>query len=363
MTKCVEDLLAELIAFPTQQASDSGAPGGDERALCDHLAPMLRARGADEVVVGDAARTDGSPGAYVFARWGTPRRVINAHVDTVPANSGWTTPPWTPRITDDRVWGLGAADTKGAIAATLVALETATPHDTGVLFSGDEEAGSKVLEAFLASPHAHGIREVIVCEPTRRRAGIAHRGVIAQRATASGPGGHSSKADHQPKPLARLARLAVLLDELGERRLGDGPAGMTGTCLNLAALHGGVAFNVIAARATLEWSLRPYPGFDRAAWDRDIAAAIAQLDLPIELVTPLDHPPFACAALAERLRPHVTEVGGLDYWTEAALYAEHGIDAIVVGPGDIAQAHAADEWVARDDLAWAVALYASLLSD
>ncbi len=356
----VADLLTELIAFPTQQAGpDRGA--GDERALCEHLAPLLRAAGADEVIVELAKRSDGQPGAYVFARWGTPRRLINVHIDTVPANAGWSRDPWTPYITGGRLYGLGSADTKGAIAATLVALEATRPHDFGVLFSGDEEAGSGVIRAFLAGPHAAAIREVIVCEPTARTAGVAHRGVLGQRARLTGPGGHSSKADHLPKPLARLARLAVALDDAALRRLADGPPKMQGTCLNIAALHGGVAFNVISARAELEWSLRPYPGFDRAGWDREVAQLAAALDPQIAIETTIDHVPFSCDALADQVRRFVRSVGTLDFWTEAALWAAHGKDAIVIGPGDIAQAHAADEYVPLEDLDWAVDLFRSLL--
>jgi len=195
------ELLSELVAFPTHQAGPDGK-GGDERKLCEHLTPMLRARGADEVIVGDATRTDGSPGAYIFARWGVPTRVINAHVDTVPANAGWSRDPWSPHISGGKLYGLGSADTKGAIAATLVAIDAlgTKPVDVGVLFSGDEEHGSHVMHEFLASPHANGIREVIVCEPTARTAGIAHRGVVAQAAAYEGDGGHSSKATSKPNP-------------------------------------------------------------------------------------------------------------------------------------------------------------------
>ena len=357
----VAKLLAELVAFPTQQAGPDRGPG-DERALCDHLAPLLRARGADDVTVGAAPRTDGSPGAYVFARWGTPKRVINAHVDTVPANAGWSRDPWTPHVADGRLYGLGSADTKGAIAATLIALETASPRDLGVLFSGDEEAGSRVMHAFLASPHAAPIKEVIVCEPTARTAGVAHRGVLAQRAELRGPGGHSSKADHLPKPIAQLARLAAALDDAGKRRLADGPPNMTGTCLNIAALHGGVAFNVIPARGELEWSIRPYPAFDRASWDREVAALALAIDPGITVTTTIDHAPFGCASrLADLVRPFVHTIGPLDFWTEAAMWSEHGADAIVIGPGDIGRAHAADEWVSLDDLDWAVGLFRALV--
>jgi acetylornithine deacetylase len=375
----VADILAELVAIPTHQAGPDGK-AGNERKLCDHLAPLLRERGADEVVVADATRTDGSPGAYVFARWGTPHRIINAHIDTVPANAGWSRDPWQPHSEGGKLYGLGSADTKGAIAATLVALDAQKPTNAGVLFSGDEEHGSHVMHAFLESPHAKAIKEAIVCEPTARVAGIAHRGVIGQIATVEGEGGHSSKADFMPKPIAKLARLAVKIEALGRKRLHDGPPGMTGLCMNIAAIHGGVAFNVIPQRGALEWSLRPYPGFDRAMWDGDVAAAITDIEAEdwetrgrpssdsyaprdlIALTSPVDHAPFACDKLAGAVRPFVSKVGSLDFWTEAALYQAHGIDAIVVGPGDIGQAHAADEFVTLEDLDWAVDLYRSLLA-
>jgi len=356
----VADLLAELVSLPTQQSGpERGA--GDERALCEYVAPLLRAAGADEVVVEAATRSDGSPGAYLFARWGTPVRLINVHIDTVPANAGWARDPWTPYIADGKLYGLGSADTKGAVAATLVALEATKPRDFGVLFSGDEEAGSGAIRAFLASPRLEAIREVIVCEPTARTAGVAHRGVLGGRATLIGPGGHSSKADFLPKPLAKLARMATALDDLGIRWLHHGPANMRGTCLNIAALSGGVAFNVIPGRAALEWSLRPFPGFDRAAWDGEVAAIAAAVDPGIKVETTIDHVPFACDALADEVRPFVRSVGALDFWTEAALWAAHGKDAIVIGPGDIAQAHAANEFVPLEDLDWAVGLFRALM--
>src|SRR3569832_1091016 len=143
----VSELLAELVAFPTQQAGGEGG-AGDERKLCEHLAPKLRALGADDVIVESSPRSDGSAGAFVFARWGTPRRLINAHVDTVPANAGWTRSPWQPALAHGKLNGLGTCDTKAAITTTLVAHKTKQPHDLGVLFSGDEEAGSAVMHAF-----------------------------------------------------------------------------------------------------------------------------------------------------------------------------------------------------------------------
>ena len=185
--------------------------------------------------------------------------------------------------------------------------------------------------------------------------------MLAQQATLLGPGGHSSKADFLPKPLAQLARFATALDDAGMHRLHDGPRGMTGTCLNIAALRGGVAFNVIPGRAELEWSIRPYPGFNYDGWRQELAAIMRRIDPAISIVTTIDHGPFACDELAGLVKPFAQRIGPLDFWTEAALWAAAGKHAIVIGPGDIARAHAADEYVELEDLEWAVELFTSLL--
>lgn len=357
-------LLAELVAFPTQQAN-AERPAGDELALCRHLAPRLERAGAT-VHLEQTRRGSGEPGAYLLATWGTPRLLLNAHIDTVPANSGWTRDPWRPTEDGGRLYGLGAADTKGAIAAAVLAVERVRPCDIGLLFSGDEEHGTACVTEFLASPHAEQVEYALVCEPTGRAAGLAHRGVVASRATLRGQGGHSSKADHLPRPVPVLARLAVALDERGQARRHDGPADMQGLCLNVAGLTGGVAFNVVPSRAELLWSLRPWPGFDEAAWHAEIAALAHGIDPQIQIEHLIEHGPFRCAApepLRRLIGGHVTGFGPLDFWTEAALYAARGIHAVVVGPGDIAQAHTADEWVALADLEWAVDLFCHALSN
>jgi acetylornithine deacetylase len=360
------DLLCDLIAIPTQQAGASGT-GGDERALCEFLAPKLRSMGADEVSITDAPRKSGGPGAYIFARWGTPRTVLNAHIDTVPANTGWRSDPWTPIRTADTVTGLGSCDTKGAIAAgicAIAAMPSTARRDMGLLFSGDEEHGTASVDAFLQSPARSDVSRVIVCEPTGRKAGIAHRGVLAYRAKFQGEGGHSSKADHLSKPVAAMARLATLLDDYAVAQAHVGPAGMTGLCVNIAQLIGGVAFNVIPTDATLMFSLRPAPGFDIAQWRSRLAQMAASVDPRIVIEQAVDHAPFASlqpAAMSSWAAPHVLAVTSLDFWTEAALYASAGIDAVVIGPGDIAQAHTANEWVAIADLHWAVATFTAML--
>src|SRR5581483_276545 len=139
-------LLAQLIA------ADTHNPGGDERALAARLAEELAARGPDAVDVVEVPREEaGASGAYVIARWGEPRVLYNAHLDTVPPNAGWTGDPFAARVSGERVVGLGACDTKAAIAALLGALDDARPRDAAILFSGDEERRSTCMRAFLAS--------------------------------------------------------------------------------------------------------------------------------------------------------------------------------------------------------------------
>lgn len=340
-------LLAELVRVPTF------APSGRERTLAELLARELGRRGADEVVLLDLPRDGGPDGASVFARWGTPTLLLNAHLDTVPPNSGWSADPLVLRTIGDRLVGLGAADTKGAIAAILGALDEVRPRDVGVLFSGDEEHGGDCMRQFLASAHARPVRRAVVCEPTGNRIGTRHRGILSLEATVEGEGGHSSLADTRPAPLVELARAAVAVHAWGVARREEGPPEFRGFCVNVARLDGGVAFNVVPDRAVLSVSLRPPPGADVAAVVRSIEAAIREACPSAKVRWLLENAPFQTRNLPEFLpflgaRPDAPL--DLAFWTEAALLSAAGIDALVCGPGDIAQAHAPDEYVTRAQL-------------
>jgi len=351
-------LLRELIQHRTDN------PGGDEPSICRTLSRALQERGADEVEIVEVPR-DAGPGAYVLARWGEPHTIINAHVDTVPANSGWTVNPWEGVIAEDRVIGLGAADTKGAIASTLVALDSARPKNLGVLFSGDEERTGTCIRHFLdKNPWAKLIKRAIVCEPTGRTVGVRHRGCVALSAEVEGRGGHSSGADHMPRPIVTMAKVAVSLEALGTRWLDRGPADMKGLCLNVASIEGGVAFNVVPQRAELTFSVRPAPGFDLNAFEAELGEIARAAGEGIKTRTVLALSPFETkdidpfrGLLGSFPRAEAT----LPFWTEAAVFSKEGIDAVVIGPGDISQAHAPDEFVLKSDLDWAVELFSQVI--
>jgi acetylornithine deacetylase len=356
--------LAELVAFDTQN------PSGDERPMAEHLARALGELEARRVEPFSVGRHHA-----VYAAFGDrPRLLLNAHIDTVPANSGYSTPPHTLTARAGRLQGLGAADTKGAIAAILEALAArrrsggaGALDQLAVLFSGDEEHGATVARAFLASERARSLRRAIVCEPTGCRVGHRHRGIVSAVATASSPGGHSSRVDELPNPLAILARAAVALDDFGRARRSEGPPGFPGLCVNIAVIDGGKAFNVIPTEARLTLSARPGPGVDSLALLAELEGVTRRAGAPAELgwTVGLCNPSFQTRDLAGfgalLGRPLAAPVD-LAFWTEAALYAEAGIDAVVFGPGDIAQAHAADEYVTLAQLAEARDVFVAALT-
>ncbi len=327
---------------------------GDEKALARHLERALRRHRPDELLIVDVPRPSPvPPGACVFARWGQPRLLLNVHLDTVPPNAGWHADPFAPVVSNGRVTGLGSADTKGAIAAILSALHAQSPRNLAVLFSGDEERQGMCVESFLRSSHLRGVTQAIVCEPTRLQVGTRHRGVLALEVSIEATGGHSSKADTMRAPLAELARLAVAYDDWGRVQRTLGPPGFQGMCLNIARLDGGIAFNMVPARATLCLSVRCPPDADPRTVRQELEG-IARLAIPDATIkAPVDHAPFHTrdvAAFAPWLGEAVRQPVDLGFWTEAALLSAAGIDAVVFGPGDIAQAHAADEWVEIEQL-------------
>ena len=145
------DLLQQLIAIKTHQPGPDGV-GGAEKKLCEHLVPLILPHRPDEIAIVDAPRGAGGSGAYLFARWGTPDRVINAHIDTVPPNTGWSRDPWTPMTpfngTSDEMKAVGGYLRKHGVYAMIAnnSIHTNPP----LCITEDELAyGFEVLDAAL----------------------------------------------------------------------------------------------------------------------------------------------------------------------------------------------------------------------
>lgn len=285
---------------------------------------------------------------------GKPGVLFNVHLDTVPNGEGWRRDPRRLWIEDGRAYGRGACDIKGAAACLLTIAEQAPDH-MAILFTTDEEgAGGCCVRRFLEAGEGERFAQVIVAEPTGCRAVLGHRGYLSVRGRFEGVPGHSSEAramqDSAIHQLVRWAAAALALAE--RRRTGvDDP----GPCLNIGLARGGTKSNVIAGDAFVHWSARLAPGDPN---DEFLAAvqACAGDDARVTWEVPFTGSPLPAPgredtdAGAFARRHGMADGGVVDFWTEASIFSEFGLPALVLGPGAIAQAHAADEWVALDQL-------------
>jgi acetylornithine deacetylase len=290
---------------------------------------------------------------------GEPRRLFNVHLDTVPDSPNWTADPHRLRVTADRAIGLGACDIKGA-AACLLAAAADTEGDAAFLFSSDEEANDpRCIAAFLAADH--GFREAIIAEPTRAEAVLAHRGISSVLLRFRGRAGHASNADAADASAVHQAmrwgvRALDHAHDLEHERFG----GLTGLRFNIGRIEGGIKGNVIAPGCEIRFGFRPLPSQSIDALHaqfRGLAESSA-LDyygetfrgpsLPAGDTHEAEVRRLAGRDLADELGLPIGNA--VDFWTEASLFSAAGMTAIVYGPGDIAQAHAADEWVALEQL-------------
>ena len=333
-------------------------------ACVEFLRGALAAHDPDEIIVETVGRSRGkTDSGYVMARWGTPKVLLNVHIDTVPSGEGWTSDPLKMICENGRVTGLGSSDIKGAAACILGAMETIAPKDVAILFSGDEEHGSEVMPEVIARGHMGGAKTAIVCEPTCCEVGRRHRGMLAMNALFTGKGGHSSLSDVTERPLLQAARLATAWGEYNDAHMSFGQAPYQGLCLNVGDIENDGAYNVIPTRTKLWASMRPPPG-DNVAQRREDMLSIAK-DITPEAVmdTIVAFEPFASQD-PEAFKPVFgdTPIVDLPYWTEAAMLSEAGLNVVVYGPGDVEQAHKPNEYVSEAQLITAADAYGRALS-
>ena len=303
--------------------------------------------------------TDFGAGAVsLHAVRGRPRLLFNVHLDTVPDSPAWTADPHTLRVSAERVTGLGACDTKGA-AAALLAVANASEGDMALLFSTDEEANDpRCIAGFLGE--AHDYVAVIVAEPTQARAVLAHRGIQSVLLRFAGHAGHAA-GEQRPgdSALHQAVRWGAAALDFVDTQAHEHFGGLSGLRFNIGRLEGGIKANMIAPAAELRFGCRPLPSMD----PEQLLARFRTLvePPPRECVETFRGPalPAGVGAHADKRRLLAHELAGelgipvgdaVDFWTEAALFSAAGYTAFVYGPGDIAQAHSADEWVALEQL-------------
>lgn len=337
--------LSRLVSFDTcNPPRRIGAADG----VVEYVAGVLRGAGFGvEVTDLDQGRVN------VLATRGSAGVLVDCHLDTVPIGEGWSGDPFSLRVEHGRAIARGACDVKGAGACILAACE-ATRGDASVLFSTDEEAGTSHCVRTFVEGLDQEPELAIVSEPTGCRVVNRHRGILSAMLEFEGDGGHAS--------MALGSRRSALHDAVawGAAAL-DHPLARESR-FNIGVIEGGTKANVVADRARVTFGARPEGGVEPATLLETLLTLIPEgararastRFVAAGLSNEPDHPALRA------LGPRAGE--GVDFWTEAALFAQGGIPAVVFGPGDIAQAHAPDEFVTTDQLEQAALAYARLFA-
>ena len=351
----VLEQLKKLIAFDTQNpprslAADSPIFGW----ISDVLGPGFEI----EVIDHGLGRIS------MLAVRGKPSLLFNVHLDTVPVIEGSRFPALEMTLDKNRVYGRGSCDIKGA-AACLLEVAGTTDEPMALLFTTDEEGASGCcVSEFVSSAQSKAFKQVVVAEPTDCLAVMSHRGYLSVKGEFSGKSGHSSEPRAlQDNALHKLSSwVAAAVDKAREMdHEGRRP------CFNVGEVHGGVKSNVIADLANLHWSARLSPGDSNG----DFMDLMTSLDVSdsAQWQVPFSGPPLPTDGMgisqAEAfVEKHGIEAGpAVDFWTEASLFAQAGMPAIVLGPGNIAQAHVLDEWVSIEQLESALKIYTKLVKN
>ncbi len=358
----VEEILAELVAIDSTSTRTNVrvvthlAARAEALGLCARLFPYTDEQGVKKLQLVAVHPKD-------FEDGGEVELALVGHTDTVPFD-----PAWAEALTlterEGRLYGRGACDTKGFIAAALAALagidlgSLARPF--ALVLTADEEVGCLGAKR-LADAKPFRARAAVVGEPTSLRPMRAGKGYCLAEVTVRGREGHSAYPALGASAIMRAARLVTRIGAVAEELKGlaheafDPPH----TTLNVGLIRGGTAKNIIAGecRFTLEW--RPVPGQKPELVAELVRREVERLrerdaDFDCEVsVTRLDGgaETRADAPLVRALEELTgREAGTVAFGTEAPQLAELGADAVVFGPGDIRVAHRTGEFVPAAEL-------------
>jgi acetylornithine deacetylase len=370
-------MLRRLVETPSVSSTD---PDFDQsnRAVVDELGTWLEALGFTVEV---RPLPDAPHKANLVATLGrgSGGLALAGHTDTVPCDPElWTSEPLRLEERDDRVYGLGTCDMKGFFALAIEAVRELRAGDLArplvLLATADEECsmdGARVLAA-RGGPAA---RHVVVGEPTGLVPARMHKGMMVNAIRILGRSGHSSDPRLGASALDAMTEvqneLLAFRRELAERH--RHPAfEVAFPTMNLGCLHAGDNPNRICGHAELQIDLRILPGMDGAAIQQELVERLRPIGPRggVELeVVPMHPPvpPFETPASSEIVRAveRLTgaPAGAVAFGTEAPFFQDMGMDPVVLGPGDIDQAHQPDEYLALDRIDPTVRMLRSLVRE
>ena len=365
----LQKLVCELVAIESVNP-DLVATGSGESKIAAFVASWLATEGLAVQVVEPLPGRASVIGVLAGAGGGMSL-MLNAHMDTVGA--GGMKDPFTPVVREGRVYGRGAYDMKGSLAAIMIAAREAKKlklhGDLIVAAVADEEVASVGTAAVLKRVEADA---AIVTEPTEMRLCLAHKGFAWLEVETRGVAAHGSRADLGVDAVGHMGRILTGVLEL-DRRLRAGRGHLllgTGT-IHASLIEGGQELSTYPARCVVKLERRTIPGEDRASALREIEEVIAAarvadpaLEASAELL--MERPPSQLGAdsfVTEAVEKAATEelrrqpeVIGVAYWMDMALSNAMGIPTVAFGPSGEG-AHADVEWVDLASLETCVQVY------
>ncbi len=351
-----EQLLAELIALPSVNPAflPPRHPNAGEKKVADFLAATA-ARAGLEVEFQKVLPSRANVIARLLPRGKIKQTIFLApHLDTVGADGT----QFIPQRKNGRLHGRGACDTKGSVAAMLAALcelgnMKSRPQGTEIVFAGliDEEHAQAGSRALVKSKFKADL--AIVGEPTKLQVVTAHKGSLWLELATRGRAAHGATPHLGKNAVHEMARIVDILEtdyaaQLKKRKhklLGCGT-------VNVGRISGGTQPNIVPDSCVISIDRRTLPGETESSVRREITLLLKAKKLSAKFsnaklapALPLETD-FKLPLVQSFLRAaNQTKSLGVDYFCDAAVLAAGGIPSVVFGPGDIAQAHTADEWI------------------
>ena len=354
-------LLSDLVSVNSMNPSlVPGAPG--EAAVAEVAAQALRSGGLD-VVFQEAAPGRPNVVGVLEGREPGPSIMLCGHLDTVGVEG--MADPFTPRVVDGRLYGRGAQDMKGGVAAMIAAaVMLATEWRRGRLIVAcvaDEEYESVGADALVQEWTADA---AIVTEPTDLTMAVGHKGFAWIEVVTTGRAAHGSRPKEGRDAIVDMARVLMELDAKDRELQGRAPSEHQGTAsLHASIISGGRELSVYPDRCVLQIERRTVSGEEDSVVIREMNAILESLHAadhgfradarlmtsrPPYRLSPSEPLPVALAASLEA-RGLSTTPAGMSFWTDAAILAGAGIPSLLFGPGG-AGLHSVEEYVNLADV-------------
>ncbi|NJC28014.1 acetylornithine deacetylase [Neolewinella antarctica] len=313
--------------------------------------------------------------------------ILSGHTDVVPTvGQPWETDPFVLTQKGDKLYGRGSCDMKGFIACCLASV----PHfqqanlakPVYFAFSFDEEIGCRsgdLTAAAIRDFYPEKPAGAIIGEPTMLRPIVGQKGIMVYTTTVHGSQGHSSRIKDEVDAVQEAARLIVWLEDKMDALIAAGRLDdrfhPNHTSIHTGKISGGSAFNIIANECSFDWEFRNIPLDDADGIINDFQAYCAErIDLKRKTFSGFDvthvalHPPVPPldtpedAPIVELIKEltGISETDTVSYAAEAGQFSRQGFPSVICGPGDIAQAHRANEFVGVGQLGGCMALLGRL---